>query len=76
MQKLTLAIGNPYLDDFENDQEKKDGEQNTDHEKQHWARALYYHTKSGSRRPCTLLTAQNTWPRSEAMGLGLMINSF
>ena len=45
MQKLTIATGDPYLDELENDLEKEDGEQDTDHEKQHWARALYYHTK-------------------------------
>ena len=37
MQKLTKATGNPYLDELENDLEKKDGEQDTDHEKQHLA---------------------------------------
>ena len=44
MWKWTMATGNPYLDEFENDLEKADGKQDTDDERQHWARALY-HTK-------------------------------
>ena len=61
-----------YLDELENDLEKEDGEQDTDNERQRRARALY----RSSCGPCTLLTAQNTRPRNEAMGLGSINHSF
>ena len=71
-----MATGNPYLDELENDLEKEDGEQDTNYERaQDKSTISYKGSYCGSRRPCTLLTAQITQPRSEAMGLGSMIDS-